>query len=154
MAGRGWLILVLVLMGAGWGVTMPLTKIAVSEGYRQSGLIFWQLVIGSILLGAILLVLRRPLPLGRVPVAFYTMIALVGTVIPNSASYQAAIYLPAGIIAILLSMVPMFSFPIALMMGNERFAWVRFGGLLCGLVGVLALALPEASLPERALIIV
>ena len=153
MTERGWLIFVLIVMGAGWGVTMPLTKIAVSEGYRQFGLIFWQLVIAALILGAILAVLRRPLPLGRVPLAFYLLIALVGTVIPNSASYQAAIYLPAGVISILLSMVPMFAFPIALLMGNERFALVRLAGLLFGLIGVSILVLPEASLPERAMIV-
>ena len=153
MSERGWLVLVLVLMGAGWGVTMPLTKIAVSEGYRQFGLIFWQLVISALILGALLAVLRRGLPMGRVPLAFYAMIALVGTVIPNSASYQAAIYLPAGVISILLSMVPMFAFPIALLMGNERFAPVRLAGLVFGLIGVSILVLPEASLPERAMIV-
>ena len=153
MTERGWLIFVLIVMGAGWGVTMPLTKIAVSEGYRQFGLIFWQLVIAALILGAILAVLRRPLPLGRVPLAFYLLIALVGTVIPNSASYQAAIYLPAGVISILLSMVPMFAFPIALLMGNERFAWLRLAGLVCGMIGVSILVFPEASLPERAMIV-
>ena len=153
MTERGWLIFVLIVMGAGWGVTMPLTKIAVSEGYRQFGLIFWQLVIAALILGAILAVLRRPLPLGRVPLAFYLLIALVGTVIPNSASYQAAIYLPAGVISILLSMVPMFAFPIALLMGNERFAPVRLAGLVCGMIGVSILVFPEASLPERAMIV-
>ena len=31
---------VLLIMGAGWGLTQPLSKIAVSTGYRHFGLIF------------------------------------------------------------------------------------------------------------------
>ncbi|WP_371931063.1 hypothetical protein [Roseovarius sp. MMSF_3281] len=50
MTGRLSLIAVLVLVGAGWGLTTPLSKIAVSEGYRQFGLIFWQLVVSAVLL--------------------------------------------------------------------------------------------------------
>jgi drug/metabolite transporter (DMT)-like permease len=123
----------------------------VSEGYRHFGLVFWQLVIGSVLLGAILLVRRRPLPLGAPYLRLYAVIALIGTVLPNSASYQAAVYLPAGVISILLSLVPMFAFPIALAMGTDRFGWARFVGLLCGLAGVLLIVGPEASLPDAAL---
>ncbi|MEL7089895.1 MAG: EamA/RhaT family transporter, partial [Planctomycetota bacterium] len=45
MTGQRRLVLVLVLLalGAGWGLTMPLTKIAVSEGYKHFGLLFWQM---------------------------------------------------------------------------------------------------------------
>ena len=49
-------------MGAAWGLSIPLTKITVSTGYGQFGLIFWQFVIAAIVLGFVLLVRRkRPL---------------------------------------------------------------------------------------------
>lgn len=83
----------------------------------------------------------------------YVVIALIGTVLPNSAGYEAIRHLPSGLVSILLSMVPIFAFPIALAFGNERFEPVRLGGLLLGLVGVLLLAAPEASLPERAMVL-
>ena len=46
-------MLALVVIGAAWGATQPLGKIAVSEGYRALGLLFWQLVIVSAVLGAL-----------------------------------------------------------------------------------------------------
>lgn len=153
MNGRSGLFAALIAMGAGWGITMPLAKIAVSEGYRQFGIIFWQMVIGAVLLGLILALRGKSLPLGWRQIWFYTWVALLGTVFPNSASFQAAVYLPAGIISILIAMVPMFAFPIALAMRNEVFDWRRLGGLLCGLLGVLILVGPEASLPERAMVV-
>ncbi|MCG6901220.1 MAG: DMT family transporter [Rhodobacter sp.] len=152
MGERVFLIALLVVMGMGWGATMPLAKIAVSEGYRQFGLIFWQVVISSLLLGSILALRGQRLVFGRAQVRMYLFVALVGTVLPNAVSYQAAVYLPAGVIAILMSSVPMFAFPIALLMANDRFSWIRLGGLVCGLAGVVLLIGPEASLPERAMI--
>jgi drug/metabolite transporter (DMT)-like permease len=148
---RFFLLGVLALLGAGWGASQPLAKIAVSEGYRHFGLVFWQLVLGAILLGAILLLRGKPLPLGRAHLKFYAVIALIGTVLPNAASYQAAVHLPAGVISILLSLVPMFAFPIALVMGTDRFGWMRLFGLLCGLAGVVLIVGPEASLPDAAM---
>lgn len=152
MRERAILIVLLILMGAGWGVTLPLTKIAVGAGYRQFGLIFWQFVISSLILGAILAARRRRLPLGRAQLRMYLVIALLGSVLPSSAFYYAATLLPAGILAIGLSTVPMFAFPMALLMATDRFSWLRFSGLMFGLAGVLVLIAPEATLPERAMV--
>ncbi len=148
--GERWLLIgVLVAMGAGWGATMPMAKIAVSEGYRHFGLIFWQLVIGAAILGVLVAVRGQRLPLGRRQVVMYLAVALLGTVLPNTTSYQSAVYLPAGVIAIGIATVPMFAFPIALLMATDRFDWFRLAGLGFGLAGVLVLVGPEASLPER-----
>ena len=40
--------LMLVVLGAGWGMTVPLSKIAVSTGHRHFGLIFWDTMIGAV----------------------------------------------------------------------------------------------------------
>jgi drug/metabolite transporter (DMT)-like permease len=139
---------VLVLIGTGWGLTTPLAKIAVSEGYGPLGLIFWQLVISGGLLMAVSALRGKGLPLRRRHLAFFLLIALLGTVVPNSASYAAARELPAGVLAILISTVPMFAFPIALGLGVDRFRVLRLFGLVCGLAGVVVLIGPRTSLPE------
>lgn len=144
---------VLVGLGAGWGVTQPLAKIAVSEGYRHFGLVFWQMVVGSVLLWALTLLRRRPLPFGAPYLRLYGMLAVVGTVIPNSAGYQAAVHLPSGILSIVLSLVPMISFPIALMLGVDQFRWRRLAGLSLGLSGVLLLTLPGAEFGTAGMLI-
>ena len=136
---------ILVVLGAGWGVTIPLTKIAVSTGYGHFGLIFWQLVIGTALMGGLSLIRGTGVPLNASTLRVCVVIALVGTLIPNSASYQAAVHVPAGILSILLSMIPMFAFPIALAMGLDRFMWRRLLGLFVGLCGVMVLVLPGVS---------
>lgn len=151
MTGRGGLVALLVLLGAGWGITQPLAKIAVSEGYRHFGIIFWQLAIGTLILGGITIARGRGLPLGPRHLRLYAAIALTGTLIPNAASYQAAVHLPSGIISILLSLVPMFAFPVALALGIDRFRWGRLAGLAFGLAGVALIVGPETSLPDPAL---
>lgn len=141
---------VLLVAGAGWGLTQPLSKIAVSTGHRHFGLIFWQLAIGALAFGLLTLLQRKRLPLTREALWVYAVIALIGTVVPNSASYQAIAHLPAGVVSILLSLVPMLAFPMALLLGLERFALRRLLGLAAGLAGVALLVLPEASLPDAA----
>jgi drug/metabolite transporter (DMT)-like permease len=67
-ADRGKLTLILVMLGAGWGLTQPLTKITVTAGYQPFGLIFWQMLIGAVLLG-----MFRWRQLGRLPVSTKTI---------------------------------------------------------------------------------
>ena len=147
-----FLFAVLTAMGAGWGLTQPLAKIAVNEGYRLFGLIFWQLALSALALAALQALRRKPLRLDAKAIRVYFIIALIGTLLPNSATYEAIRHLPSGLVSILLALVPMFAFPIALALGNEGFQASRFLGLCFGLAGVLLIVGPEASLPERAMV--
>lgn len=152
MNERFWLTLALIAMGAGWGLTQPLTKIAVSTGYGHFGLIFWQLLIGAVVTGAVL-ALRGALPrLTRDRLPIVIVVALFGTLIPNTTSYQAAFHLPAGLMSIIIATVPMFAFPIALALGIDRFSARRMAGLSLGLAGVALIALPQGSLPDPAML--
>lgn len=133
-------------------MTQPLSKIAVSEGYRHFGLVFWQMALGAVILGIICAARRETLPLRADALRLYVLIALIGTVLPNSASYQAAVHLPSGVLSIVLSLVPMFAFPIALALHIDRFSPQRLAGLLCGLLGVMLLTLPGSSLPQAGML--
>ena len=135
-------------MGAGWGMTIPLTKIAVSTGYQHFGLIFWQLAICSVLLGVVQTLRGRWPKITPANLRLFLIIALVGTILPNSASYTAAIYLPGGVLSILISTVPMFAFPIALLFGLDKFGFLRLLGIIFGFLGVYLLISPKAALPD------
>ena len=150
MTTRAGFVGALVVTGAAWGATQPLSKIAVSTGHGHFGLIFWQMVIGALFLGAVTALRGRRVVLTRPALRFALVVALIGTVIPNSASYIAVGHLPAGVMSILISTVPMLSFPIALALGADRFGAARLAGLVCGILGVALIALPEASLPPGA----
>ncbi|WP_439138953.1 DMT family transporter [Planktotalea sp.] len=136
---------VLTLLGAGWGITMPLTKITVSAGYQHFGLIFWQFAMAVALMGSVLLLRRRLNRPSAPQIRFACLIALIGTLLPNSASYQAAVHLPSGVIAILLSLIPMLAFPIALSLGNDRFSARKLIGLTLGFGAVVLIAANSGS---------
>lgn len=144
-------LVLLVGMGALWGVTQPLSKIAVLAGHRDIGIIFWQFTIGAAVLGAVTVLRGRNLPLGPRQLAFYLFVALVGTILPNSASFTAAVHLPSGILSIVLATVPMFAFPIAIALGMDRFTALRLTGLLLGLSAIFLIAVPEESLPDPSI---
>ena len=142
---------VLLAIGTGWGATQPLGKMSVATGHPPFGVIFWQLAIGTVLLGAISLLRGRPLVLNRRVVEFCVVVAILGTLVPNTTFYISVARLPSGIMSILISAVPLIALPIALALGTDRFGWGRLAGLLLGLAGVALIALPGSSLPDPAM---
>ena len=146
------MVCLLVAIGVGWGATQPLGKIATMTGHQPFGLIFWQLVICTAILGALTLARGRRLALTPAALRFYLVVALLGTLIPNFTFYLSAARLPSGIMSIIISTIPLIAFPIALMLGMDRFSWRRLAGLGLGLTGVLLIVVPKAGLPDPAMV--
>ena len=142
---------VLLAMGLGWGLTQPLGKIAASTGHAPFGLIFWQLVVCTFVLGALTLIRGKGLSTKPAALRFYVVVAVLGTLVPNATFYISVTRLPSGIMSILISMVPLVAFPMSMMLGMDHFSPRRLGGLALGLAGVLLIALPSASLPDPAM---
>lgn len=138
----------LVALGMTWGLTIPLTKIAVSTGHKPLGLIFWQMLIATIALSVISVARRAGPDLNRRTLVYFLTIGLLGTIFPNSFSYLAASHLPAGVMGIVIATVPMFSLGIALGLGIERPSLRRGMGVLLGAGAVVLLVGPETSLPD------
>ena len=150
MTNRLWLTGLLVALGAGWGLTQPLSKIAVSTGHGPFGLIFWQLAISVCVLGGVQTMRRRPLPLNANALFWYVAMALVGTLVPNTSMFISMAHLPSGVMSLILSLIPIMAFPIALAFGTDSFSPHRVLGLLAGLGGVALLVRP-GTLPVEAL---
>ncbi len=138
----------LILLGTTWGATMPLTKIVVSTGYRPMGLIFWQLVISFVVLGAICLLRGIKPVVDRQRLVFFFVVGVLGTILPNSFSYLAITHLPASVISIVLASVPMFAMVIALGLRLEPFRLRRSLGVLLGAGAIVLLIGPDSSLPD------
>ena len=149
---RAGYAIILALIGIGWGSTQPLGKIAASTGHPPFGLIFWQLVVCVLVLGALTLARGKRLPLHRKALEFYVVVAFLGTLIPNYTFYVSVARLPSGIMSIIIATIPLMAFPIAMALGLDRFSLRRMIGILLGLSGVLLIVLPQTSLPDRAMV--
>lgn len=144
-------VAMLVTLGLGWGMTQPLGKMATMTGHGPFGLIFWQLVVCVLVLGGLSALRGKGLVVNRATLKFYVIVAVMGTLVPNATFYISAAKLPSGIMSIIISAVPMLAFPLALLVGMERFAVKRLFGLLLGLAGVGIIAAPGAVLPDPAM---
>jgi len=147
---HGSLYLALFFMGATWGVTPVLVKVAVNAGHNAIGMIVWTNLVSLVLSGVVTFARGRKLPLSVAHLKLYLGVSLLGAVIPNLLNFTAAEHLPAGIMAILIALVPMFAMPIALAMGFEKPSLIRFVGALCGAIAIVLIVGPDTGLPDAS----
>jgi len=138
---------VLIGLGTLWGLGQPLTKIAVSTGHGPLGLAQWVAAVDVLLLGLVCLATGRRLPLSSAALRLYAMVAIFGMLVPQIFSYTAAPHLAGGVLALVISLVPMAALPLNLALGLEGFAAGRAAGVLCGMAAMALLLLRGAGLP-------
>jgi drug/metabolite transporter (DMT)-like permease len=97
---RLFLIAVLVVLGGVWGVTVPLSKIAVSTGYQPFGIVLWQIIFSGSFLSLFMFYRRLRVKLKREHYILFVAVILAGTIVPGAFSFVAAYHLPAGVVAI------------------------------------------------------
>lgn len=143
---RLWLAVLVI--GLAWGMTGPLSKLAVSTGHSAVGIAFWNALLAALTATAIQTLRGRRLPLGARHIRFYLACGLLGTALPSSLSYMAYAHLPIGVTVMLLSAIPMVTLLVAWPLGLESPSARRILGLALGAFGVGLIVLPGSSLPD------
>lgn len=151
---RRLVIALVMLVGGGgvWGVTFSLAKLATGSGIDPIGLALLTGALGALILLPYALSRPRGIPLRSAYLETYVVAGLLGTAIPSCILFAAASRMPAGILAIIVSLMPLMTYGLALTLRLERFRARRAAGIGIGLAAVLMIVLPDAGLPERAMV--
>ena len=137
--------LMILLAGIIWGATFSLAIIATSAGAHPLGLSAWQVVLTGAFFAACRLFARFSLFRSR-HLHYYAVLAVIGITAPNLLYYYAAPKLSAGILAITISTVPLFTYAIVLVLRFESMIARRFAGILLGLLSIVLLVVPDHGL--------
>ncbi len=145
-------LLLVAFIGLSWAGTFALNRLAVDEGVPILAYLFWQYLGAGLLLFAYMAARRRWPPLDLKSLKLYFIAGLLAVGIPYTAIVYAAPEVPVGVLVLVLTLEPGFTYLIALLFLMERFHKVRFLGLGIGMAGLMLIVIPEASLPTRAMV--
>ena len=106
-------------MGAAWGLSFSLAKLVAIEGTTPIGIAFWQCLLAGLLLLGYVRYRGRQMVMTRPAIRLYIIIALLGTAIPSVCFYYSASRLPAGVLAITVTLVPILTYGLALLLRSE-----------------------------------
>jgi len=143
----------LAYMGIAWGLSFSVAKLATTDGTTPIGIAFWQSLLAGLLLLGYVHFRGRRLAMTWPTIKLYIIVALLGTAIPSVCFYYAATRLPAGVLAITVTLVPILTYGLALLMRSEMFSATRLTGIMLGTVSIFLLVAPDNSLPDSASLI-
>ena len=141
--------LILIILGLGWGLSFTLGKIAITAGGTPIGLTFWQSLFSGLILLAYVFFRHGKIIIPKIMFLPIVIITFLSVVIPNIIFYACIEHLDAGVLSISVSVIPLFTYLIALGLRMDKFKVRRILGLITGFCALLILILPENSLPDK-----
>lgn len=138
--------------GVGWGAAVAIAKIATTGGVHPLGYVFWVAIIAALILSTICCIRGTYPGFSSQHIRYYIIIGGLRIVCANVVWYTTVKYVPAGALAVVLGLTPIFTYAISLIMRLEHFAALRAAGLSLGFVGVVLFVVPSNSLPDSSMI--
>ena len=147
------LYLIMLIGGGGiWGITFSLAKLVTETGIDPIGLALLTGAAGALILLPYALSRPERIPLKRDYLETYVVAGSLGTAFPTCALFVVAPHMPAGVLAIIVSLMPLMTYGIALSFRVERYQGLRAAGIGIGLAAVLMIILPDTSLPNPGMV--
>ena len=137
-------VLLLIILGVTWASGYAIAGYVMNHGVSPYGYALWQ-SFGPFLLLFFIQLIRRDIKISKQGFIYAFICAVTAIVIPNLLIYFAAKYLTSGILTVLANVAPIFTYPLAIIFGQERFTWSRFSCILLGFVGILLIILPSSK---------
>ena len=143
-----WFLFLLLVMGIAWGVEFSALKLALLGGHDEFTILMIALVLISIVYFLILLVRRSLFRMNKEIFIFLAVIAMLGYLIPLLAALYAAPYLTAGIMTLIVSLTPVVTVSVALLLRTEHVSLSRTSAIGLGMVATFLVLVPETDLPD------
>ena len=140
-------LVLLVIMGAVWGLQFAMLKMAALGGYSEINILMLTLILLSIVFCGLQMVWRLSFKMNRERLVFLLITAILGYVVPLLTILYAAPHLPAGILTLMACLAPVVSVLIALALRTEFVSLQRVLAILCGLAAIGLVLWPQLELP-------
>ncbi|WP_419419125.1 DMT family transporter [Legionella sp. D16C41] len=138
-------LLLLILLGFIWGSGYSLARYAMLNLVSPLGYAFWQSIGPAFLLSLLCLWKNKRALLHSSFWPYYFICGLLGISIPNTNMYFIAKHLPAGLLAVLVNIVPLLVYPLALIFKKEQFDLGRIIAVTLGVLGILLILAPTST---------
>ena len=145
-------ILILLLMGTTWGLQVAMLKLALEAGYRETQVMLCVLLLVALVYFGILTARRRLYRMNWSRLRFFSITAVLGYLVPMGATLYAAQALSAGLLALLISTAPLFTFAAAAVFRTEKISPLRFVAMLLGCTAAALVLLPQTEMPGYGLL--
>ena len=147
MAVRAGSLLILLAMGLVWGLQVTMLKLSLSTGYGELQLMLITLLLVTVTYFAVLVARGGLFRFTWPRLKFFCTTALLGYLLPMAVILYASHTLAAGMLALIISTAPLFTFAAAFAGRTETISRMRLWAMLLGLLATTLVLWPEFEAP-------
>lgn len=147
---RLWPWAVLITLGVAWGLSFALMRVAAESGRDPIGILAWHHGLASLMVLVPSLLRRGAYAGGWHLLAICVTGGLLSALVPSVIYYFAASHVPSGVLSITITVAPIMTFLLAVLLGIEAFSVLRMLGVALGALAIALLVVPQTSLPDPA----
>ena len=138
-------LLLVLTLGTIRGGATSISKVITINDVPPLGYALWQSFIAATILIFLGYRQNKQFPkIGR-RIKYYLVCGLVGTALPNTIFFYSIKEIPAGTMAVLLTLVPILTYFLVVVSRMERVDIIRLAGILLGFTGASLIALPRVA---------
>ena len=126
-----------------------MAKLAAINGTTPIGIAFWQCSLAGLLLLAFVFLRRTKILLSWQSAKLYLIVGSLGAAVQTTCFYYAAPKSSTGVLSITVTLVPILTYALALLLQIEFFSAKRVTGILFGVLSIFLPVSPEKSLPSK-----
>lgn len=145
-------IAILLVLGTIWGGGTSINKFISLAGVPPIGAVFWQTFGAGLVLLVISRARGRRLRVSPRHLRYYLIAGLLGIAVPASNMLFVLGRIPAGTMAVIVTLAPMLTYLGAMLTGVEKPSLRRAVGIALGLIGALVLVVPGGGLPAAGIL--
>ncbi len=145
-------LLMLVAVGAIWGMTPALAKLVMAEGMRPLGVASWAAAISALVLFGVASARGERPHWSRAHLLHYATGGIVGMSLAHLFAFTGLLRAPVGLLALLIPLSALFTMLLLALFRIERATRRSLIGAAIGMAGVALAMAPGAALPDPALL--
>ena len=142
-------LILLLIAGIGYGSVFVANKLVAENGFPTSAYLFWISFLGTLITVLLFFFKKSNFNFSTINILHFPVSATFGMLLPFAVVYFIADKLPSGIISILFTLAPIFTYLFSYLLKVEPFRWMNLMAIFFGIIGVLMITLPDASLPNK-----
>ena len=137
---------ILLLLGLLWGGVTNVARYVGSAGVPPLPYAFCTVFIGALVLTLVNLVRRQRLPRSKRHLVYFIVAGALTSGLPTANMFLCLNYISVGAMSLVLTMVPIFTYLLSLILMIERPNLRRGFGISLGLAGALLVVVPDGGL--------
>ncbi len=137
--------LYIVSLGLTWGVSVAVIKSATATGIAEMQIIAVTAIPIAVALYGILRLQGRPLPATVDAWGYCAVCAFLIAVAPVYLTFLVLPHISLGLFSVIIATSSLITFAFSLVLGEDRFSWLKLGGITVGLIAVGVILVPQVD---------